>query len=386
MIVSLLMADLKKTVENILETVDVQVNGPRPWDIQIHNEGFYARVLGGGSLGLGESYMDGWWDCEAVDQFMTRILGGRIDKQVKGKRPSFFLMLLRARFSNAQSKKRAYIVGEKHYDMGNDLFSLMLDERMNYSCGFWKEADNLNQAQEDKLDLICRKMQLEPGMSVLEIGCGWGAFAKYAAENYGVSVYGVTISKEQKILAEEICQGLNVTFELKDYRELNTEYDRIVSIGMFEHVGYKNYREYMEVANRCLKDDGLFLLHTIGRNTSDTTTDAWTNKYIFPNGMTPSTEQVGAATEGLLQIEDWHSFGQYYDTTLMAWHDNFQRHWSEIEGTYDERFRRMWQYYLLTAAASFRARRSQLWQLVLSKGGVRGGYSYKNNPRFEQDI
>ncbi|MCS5591568.1 MAG: cyclopropane fatty acyl phospholipid synthase [Gammaproteobacteria bacterium] len=380
------MADLKKTVENILETVDVQVNGPRPWDIQIHNEGFYARVLGGGSLGLGESYMDGWWDCEAVDQFMTRILGGRIDKQVKGKRPSFFLMLLRARFSNAQSKKRAYIVGEKHYDMGNDLFSLMLDERMNYSCGFWKEADNLNQAQEDKLDLICRKMQLEPGMSVLEIGCGWGAFAKYAAENYGVSVYGVTISKEQKILAEEICQGLNVTFELKDYRELNTEYDRIVSIGMFEHVGYKNYREYMEVANRCLKDDGLFLLHTIGRNTSDTTTDAWTNKYIFPNGMTPSTEQVGAATEGLLQIEDWHSFGQYYDTTLMAWHDNFQRHWSEIEGTYDERFRRMWQYYLLTAAASFRARRSQLWQLVLSKGGVRGGYSYKNNPRFEQDI
>ena len=379
----LLMADFKSTVENILESVDIQVNGPRPWDIQIHNDGFYARVLSGGALGLGESYMDGWWDCEAIDQFMTRILRGRIDKQVKGTNPSFLLMLLRARFTNAQSKKRAYIVGEEHYDTGNDLFSLMLDERMNYSCGFWKDAENLNQAQQEKLDLICRKMQLEPGMSVLEIGCGWGAFAKYAAENYGVSVHGVTISKEQKILAEKICQGLDVTFELQDYRELNTEYDRIVSIGMFEHVGYKNYREYMEVATRCLKDGGLFLLHTIGRNTSDTTTDAWTNKYIFPNGMTPSAQQVSASAEGLLQLEDWHSFGQYYDNTLIAWHDNFQKHWGELKGSYDDRFKRMWQYYLLTAAASFRARRSQLWQLVLSKGGVSGGYHYQNNSRFE---
>jgi cyclopropane-fatty-acyl-phospholipid synthase len=377
------MADFKKAVENLLATVDIQINGPRPWDIQIHNEGFYARVLSGGALGLGESYMDGWWDCKAVDQFMTRLLGGRLDKIVKGSNLSFFMMLLRARFSNAQSAKRAYIVGEEHYDTGNDLFTLMLDERMNYSCGFWKEAESLNQAQEAKLDLICRKMQFKPGMIVLEIGCGWGGFAKYAAENYGVSVYGVTISREQKKLAEDICKGLDVTFELKDYRELDTEYDRIVSIGMFEHVGYKNYREYMEIANRCLKDGGLFLLHTIGRNTSEKTTDSWTNKYIFPNGMTPSTQQVGAATEGLFQIEDWHSFGQYYDTTLMAWHENFQKHWNELEGNYDARFKRMWQYYLLTAAASFRARRNQLWQLVLSKGGVKGGYSYKNNPRFE---
>jgi len=377
------MADFKKAVENLLATVDIQINGPRPWDIQIHNEGFYARVLSGGALGLGESYMDGWWDCKAVDQFMTRLLGGRLDKIVKGSNLSFFMMLLRARFSNAQSAKRAYIVGEEHYDTGNDLFTLMLDERMNYSCGFWKEAESLNQAQEAKLDLICRKMQFKPGMTVLEIGCGWGGFAKYAAENYGVSVYGVTISREQKKLAEDICKGLDVTFELKDYRELDTEYDRIVSIGMFEHVGYKNYREYMEIANRCLKDGGLFLLHTIGRNTSEKTTDSWTNKYIFPNGMTPSTQQVGAATEGLFQIEDWHSFGQYYDTTLMAWHENFQKHWNELEGNYDARFKRMWQYYLLTAAASFRARRNQLWQLVLSKGGVKGGYSYKNNPRFE---
>jgi cyclopropane-fatty-acyl-phospholipid synthase len=327
--------------------------------------------------------MDGWWDCEALDQLFERLLSGRIDKRVTAKDPSFLLVLLRAYILNAQSIKRAFMVGDQHYDISNRLFSLMLDEGMNYSCGYWKDAKDLNQAQVDKLDLICRKMHLKPGMSVLEIGCGWGGFAKYAAQNYGVSVHGVTISKEQMRYAEDVCQGLDISIELKDYRELNTEYDRIVSIGMFEHVGYKNYRNYMTVVQRCLKDDGLFLLHTIGRNNSDRTTEAWINKYIFPNGMTPSVQQIGKATESLFIIEDWHSFGQDYDNTLMAWHENFQNNWHKLEQTYDERFHRMWQYYLLMCAGSFRARRNQLWQLVLSKKGIKGGYTYKNNLRFE---
>ena len=290
---------------------------------------------------------------------------------------------MRAYVLNPQSIKRAFIVGKEHYDMSNELFSLMLDEGMNYSCGYWKNAQDLNQAQINKLDLICQKMHLEPGMSVLEIGCGWGGFAKYAAQNYGVSVHGVTISKEQMQYAEDACQGLDVTFELKDYRKLNTEYDRIVSIGMFEHVGYKNYRRYMQVARRCLKDDGLFLLHTIGRNNSNRTAEAWINKYIFPNGMTPSVQQIGKAVENLFIIEDWHNFGQDYDTTLMAWYENFQNNWHRLEQTYDERFQRMWQYYLLMCAGSFRARRNQLWQLVLSKKGLKGGYTYNNKPKVE---
>ena len=377
------MADFKKTVQDLISSVDVQINGSRPWDIQIHNDDFYSRLLSGGSLAFGESYMDGWWDCEAMDQLFERLLSARIDKQIKASAPSFLLVAFRAYLLNPQSIKRAFMVGEKHYDIGNDLFSLMLDKGMNYSCGYWKDAKDLDQAQAHKLDLICRKMHLEPGMSVLEIGCGWGGFAKYAAENYGVSVHGVTISKEQMQYAEEVCQGLDVTFELKDYRELNTQYDRIVSIGMFEHVGYKNYREYMQVAQRCLKDDGLFLLHTIGRNNSDRTTEPWINKYIFPNGMTPSVQQIGKAVEGLFVVEDWHNFGQDYDTTLMAWHDNCQKSWSQLGDSYDERFQRMWRYYLLICAGSFRARRNQLWQLVLSKKGIQGGYNYKNNPRFE---
>ena len=375
------MADFKKTVTDLLESVDIQVNGSRPFDIQVHNELFYSRVLSGKSLGLGESYMDGWWDCESLDQFCYQMLRGRIDKQVKVKNPAFLAHVLKAYFLNAQSKKRAYIVGEEHYDTGNDLFSLMLDQRMNYSCGYWENADNLDQAQINKLDLVCRKLHLKPGMKVLEIGCGWGGFAKYAAENYGVSVHGVTVSKEQMDYAERSCIGLETKFEMKDYRELNTKYDAIVSIGMFEHVGYKNYRNYMEVAQRCLEGEGLFLLHTIGRNTPSRSTDPWTNKYIFPNGMIPSPAQISKSLQGLFVIEDWHNFGQYYDPTLMAWNENFQKNYESLKDKYDQRFKRMWQYYLLMCAGTFRARRNQLWQLVLSKKGLMGGYSYQDNHR-----
>lgn len=375
------MADFKKTVTDLLESVDIQVNGSRPFDIQVHNELFYSRVLSGKSLGLGESYMDGWWDCESLDQFCYQMLRGRIDKQVKVKNPAFLAHVLKAYFLNAQSKKRAYIVGEEHYDTGNDLFSLMLDQRMNYSCGYWENADNLDQAQINKLDLVCRKLHLKPGMKVLEIGCGWGGFAKYAAENYGVSVHGVTVSKEQMDYAERSCIGLETKFEMKDYRELNTKYDAIVSIGMFEHVGYKNYRNYMEVAQRCLEGEGLFLLHTIGRNTPSRSTDPWTNKYIFPNGMIPSPAQISKSLQGIFIVEDWHNFGQYYDPTLMAWNENFQKNYESLKDKYDQRFKRMWEYYLLMCAGTFRARRNQLWQLVLSKKGLMGGYSYQDNHR-----
>jgi len=376
------LADFKKTVTNLLESVDIQVNGSRPFDIHVHNNHFYSRVLSGKSLGLGESYMDGWWDCEAIDQFCDKILSGRIDKQIKPTSPAFFVPFIRAYFLNSQSRKRAYIVGEEHYDTGNDLFSLMLDQRMNYSCGYWENTDNLDQAQINKLDLVCRKLLLKPGMKVLEIGCGWGGFAKYAAENYGVSVHGVTVSKEQMEYAERSCIGLETRFELKDYRELNTKYDAIVSIGMFEHVGYKNYRNYMEVARRCLNDDGLFLLHTIGRNTPSRSTDPWTNKYIFPNGMIPSPAQISKSLQGLFVVEDWHNFGQYYDPTLMAWNENFQKNYESLKDKYDQRFKRMWEYYLLMCAGTFRCRRNQLWQLVLSKKGLRGGYSYQNSHRL----
>ena len=361
-------------VQEMLAPSDVRINGDRPWDLRVHDPRFCDRVLSGGSLALGESYMDGWWDCDALDRFFERILTHRLDKEAAKKSARLLPAVLLARMRNAQNRSRAYEIGRHHYDIGNRLFSLMLDPWFNYSCGYWESADTLDEAQEAKLDLVCRKTGLQPGMRVLDIGCGWGGFAKYAAARFGASVHGITVSGEQVSHARDFCRGLDVRIQLEDYRDLHERYDRIVSIGMFEHVGYRNYRRFMEVAHRCLKDDGLFLLHTIGGNSSVHSTDPWIRKYIFPNSMLPSARQITRAAEGLFVLEDWHGFGPHYDPTLMAWHRNVTTSWPELADTYDERFRRMWTYYLLSCAGSFRARRNQLWQIVFSKNGVRGGY------------
>ena len=250
----------------------------------------------------------------------------------------------------------------------------MLGQRLVYSCGYWARADNLDQAQVDKLDLICRKLQLRPGMRVLDIGCGWGEALKYAAQKYGVSGVGVTISQEQAAFARALCAGLPVEIRLQDYRQLDERFDAIFSIGMFEHVGVKNYRTYFEVAQRCLQRTGLFLLHSIGTNVSRDRADPWIAKYIFPNSMLPSAAQITAAMEGLFVLEDWHNFGPDYGRTLQAWRANVEAAWARLDGRYDERFRRMWRFYLAGSMATFRTRLSQLWQLVLSPHGVAGGY------------
>ena len=211
-------------------------------------------------------------------------------------------------------------------------------------------------------------------MRVLDIGCGWGGLARYAAETHGVRVTGVTVSERQVELAREVCRGLPVEIRLQDYREVEGRFDRVVSVGMFEHVGVDNYRTYMQVVHRCLGAGGLCLLHTIGGNTSVRAVDPWVRAHIFPNSMLPSAAQIAAAAEGLFVIEDWQSLGPHYDRTLMAWHANFAAAWERLRAAYDERFFRMWRYYLLASAGSFRSRSNQLWQIVFSKGGLRGGY------------
>jgi cyclopropane-fatty-acyl-phospholipid synthase len=266
-------------------------------------------------------------------------------------------------------------VGEEHYDMGNELYKAMLDKRLTYTCGYWKNAKNLDEAQEAKLDLVCRKLNLKPGQRILDIGCGWGSFMKFAAEKYGVSCVGVTVSKEQIALGKELCKGLPVEFRLEDYRDVNEQFDHVVSLGMFEHVGYKNYDEFMQVAHRCLKDGGLFLLHTFGNPVSEKAPDPWFHKYIFPNGMAPSIAQIGTAIEGKFIMEDWHNFGFDYSLTLKAWYDNFEAAWPSLKHLYNDRFYRMWRYYLLSLSGNFGARGFQLWQIVLSKEGVKGGYT-----------
>jgi len=357
----------------LLSDADVRIGGDRPWDIQVHDDRFYARVWTDASLGLGESYMDGWWDVEALDRFFYQVLLQNLDLR-QFKRSAVLLDCLKARLVNGQSKSRSKRVAECHYNLGNRFYERMLDARMQYTCGYWKEASDLTSAQEAKLDLVCRKLQLRPGNRVLELGGGWGGFARFAAEQYGCEVVVYNISEAQVAYAREACQGLPVEVRLEDYRNATGRYDKVVSIGMCEHVGALNYEAFFRVQRDCLKEDGLMLLHTIGRDRTDLTADPWFTRYIFPGGQLPSLCQLTTAAEGHFVLEDLHNFGQDYDSTLMAWFRNFECHWPEFRQEYGERFYRMWKYYLLSCAGSFRARRIHLWQLVFSPRGVQGGY------------
>lgn len=365
-------AGLQRRVEALLQEADVVPGGTRAQDIDILDPRFHARVLADGSLGLGESYMEGWWRAHSLDGFLTHLLEARLDERVHGSGEVWDA--LKAKLFNLQSGQGSFEVGKRHYDLGNDLYRAMLGKRLVYSCGYWRHADTLDAAQEAKLDLICRKLRLQPGMRILDIGCGWGEALKFAAERYGVQGVGVTISHEQAVLAREICAGLPVEIRLQDYRALDEPFDAILSVGMFEHVGVKNYRTYFETARRCLGEQGLFLLHSIGTNISRDRTDPWIARYIFPNSMLPSAAQITAAMEGLFVLEDWHNFGTDYDLTLQAWRDNVEAAWDVLDPRYDERFRRMWRFYLAGSMSTFRTRHSQLWQLVLSPRGVPGGY------------
>ena len=356
---------MRKKVEDALAIAGARINGDRRWDLVIHEDRFYSKVLSMGALGLGESYMDGWWDCADLAQLFYKLLKAHLERQYSN---NWVVKLahLKARIMNRQGKLQAARNVHRHYDLGIDLYRSMLGRSMLYSSGNWEHADNLEEAAEAKLDFVCRKVDLHSGQRVLDIGCGWGGFAKYAAQKYGVQVVGITLSSDQAKFARVSCSDLAVEIRLQDYRDLNEQFDRVVSLGMFEHVGYKNYRRYMEIVHRCLKPDGLFFLNTIGASVTERSINPWTDKYIFPGGMIPSIAQIGAAIDGLFLMEKLEDWSESYDKTLVTWFENFQANWKKLKGLYGQRFYRMWKYYLLSSAGAFRCREIQDWQIVLS--------------------
>jgi cyclopropane-fatty-acyl-phospholipid synthase len=365
--------DQQSALVPLLEQAGITVNGPNPWDPQIHNPQLWNRLLAQGTLGLGEAYMDGWWDAEDLAEFFSRALGGQLDRAFKPTL-NFIWQVVQARFLNMQTISRSQRVAKMHYNQ-TDAYRASLDARMTGSCAYWTDGvTNVDEAQEAKLDLVCRKIGLQPGQKVWDIGCGWGAFMGFAAEKYGAHCVGVTVSPDQAAYGRERYQHLPVEFQVKDYREFTGKVDHVVSMGMFEHVGHKNYRTYFEAARRAISDDGLFMLHTIGAQETTQTIEPWLEKYIFPGGVIPSMAQIGAAIDKLFTVVDVHNIGPHYDKTLMAWHQNFEANWPRPNDPEGERFYRMWKYYLLCCAGAFRSRTLQVWQFVLSTAGVPEGY------------
>lgn len=375
----------EELIRKLADKADIRINGDRPWDIRVHNDALYARVLKQGTLGLGEAYMDGWWDCDAMDAMFCRALRARLERSLSRNLPTWIHSGANALF-NLQSRARAFMVASAHYDTDPALFRAMLGPTMQYSCGWWQDVQEqgpeaLDAAQYGKMEMICRKLALQPGMTVLDIGCGWGSLARHMAEHHGVQVLGITVSREQHAFAQEAARqaGLDsqVEYRLSDYRSVRGTWDRVVSVGMFEHVGRKNYAEFMDIVRLSLKPGGLFLLHSIGSNGAlgaGAGADPWLTRYIFPNGVLPAPSTLVSALERDFVLEDWQNFGVDYDRTLMAWYANFERGREEGAFGCTERQRRMYHYYLLSCAGAFRARSIQLWQLVLSPEGLPGGY------------
>jgi len=361
-------SDAEAIVRELFELAGITIGGTQPGDVRVHDPRFYMRVIRDASVGFGESYMDEWWETDALDVTIDKIMRANLKQKITGSWRMRALTLKAVMF-NLQAKARAGASVEAHYDIGNDLYTRMLDPRMVYTCAYWKHAKTLTEAQEAKLDLVCRKAGLEPGMRVLDLGCGWGGFASWAAEKYGCSVLGVTLSKDQVSLGNQLWQHLPVELRLCDYRDVEGTFDRVVSIGMMEHVGPKNHRDMMRTIDRCLAPDGVAVVHTIANNRSLRHGTPFIEKYIFPNAVAPSLAQIGRAVEGIFVVEDLHNIGPDYDPTLMAWWENFDRTYAEIATRYDRKFYLMWKFYLLAAAGASRARDGQLFQLVLSKTG-----------------
>lgn len=356
-----------------LAEAGIVVGGHRAWDLQVKNKDCFWKMIREGNLGMGETYMKGWWNAKKLDELFFRLLKADTDTKPPWQW-THKLSSIPSLIVNMQTVARSKVVAEKHYNFGTEFFRSFLDPYMQYSCAVFEHHDNLAKAQERKMGLICKKINLQPNDHLLDVGCGWGGLMKFASQRTGCNATGINISKDQIMFAKEFCKDLPIDFQEMDYRKTTGKYSKAVSVGMFEHVGSKNHRTFMETIHKSLDDNGVFLLQTIGANEHQIASDQWITHYIFPNGHLPSLAEITKAAEGLFVIEDVHNIGPNYDKTLMSWHgclnkkiDESTSNTNENTPNVEEKQRRMWNYYLLSCAGAFRARNIQCWQIVFTK-------------------
>lgn len=354
-------------LEPLLARAGVKVDGKEPWDIQVADQRFFRTVLTQGSLGLGEAYLRGWWTCNDLEELSYRLIRSGLYKTSLLLPQPVLANLLHATI-NQQSKEKSLRVAVQHYSLGNDVFLDFLGRHHLYSCGYFKDTDDLDVAQRQKLEKVCRLLDLRPGDRVLDVGGGWGEFARYAATQHGCEVTSINIADEQIKFAREYCKDASVEIRRCDYRDVTGRFDKIVVMAMLTHVGYKNYRGFMEVMDRCLEPGGLMLVESVGGHKSRKDCEPWINRYIFPGGVVPSLEQFDRAVAGLFARKALDEFGSSYVHTLRAWHRNFVQAWPAHRSRYDDRMRLMFEYFFLTVAGAFRAGYLLHWHLLFQKG------------------
>ncbi len=337
----------------------------------------YRTLVFNSELAAGEAYMDGTLRFEEGSTLRDFLTLFSINRLSLGSYP--IQKALRAIKMRFRKRQQSNVKGEAqrnvahHYDLGNDFYKLFLDEHMLYSCAYFREPqETLEQAQRNKLRLLAAKLCLRPGMKVLDIGCGWGDLALYLAQLEDVEVLGVTLSKEQQALATQRAKdaGLEgrVRFELRDYREVDEFFDRIVSVGMFEHVGVHHYDEFFKKVNALMPDDGLAVLHSIGHMSPPGMASAWLRKYIFPGAYSPALSEVFEVVEkNSLWVTDLEFLRIHYATTLKHWGDRFEKNRDKVIEMYDERFARMWEFYLISAEMMFRTGSQLVFHMQLSR-------------------
>lgn len=372
----------KSHVISFLEKAGIAIGGPNDFDIHVNDDRFYEMFFKDRTVGAGEAYTEGFWDVKDLKLLAEKIfLSGKLDHQYG------FLNNLIYQLNKAQGKLKALFDIKKTYDHNIELYRAMLDKRLLYTCAYWNNIDysvaNLDLAQEQKLELVCQKLGLHQqpkGQSILDYGCGFAGFAKYAHEKYGAKVVGITISKLQYKVAKEICKGLPIEIRFQDYRDIpkGELYDHLVALGIIEHITVKNAREFILNAKSHLKNekyqDNRFVLHGMFTNGTEHRIDPWMEKYIFPGAEIFTFKHLFDMIHGVFYCQDFHPFGPDYSLTADAWYQRLEMNYGNLlPSEQNNEFMRTFEFYLKTASASFLTQRNNLMQMVLTHGPVING-------------